>query len=66
MGNFASKLGPVTGYWILIISAILLAKVFNWVNIDDTLELLKYIGVISAAYVCVFGIMYFTSRARSK
>jgi hypothetical protein len=56
MGNIASKLGPITGYWILIIAALGLAKVFNWVDIENTMEMLKFVGIITLIYVLVFGL----------
>ena len=59
MGNIVTKLGPVTGYWILIIIALLLAKIFSWVDIENTMEMIKYVGVISVAYVALYGILYF-------
>ena len=51
MGNLASRLGPVTGYWVLVIAALLLAKIFNWVDIENTWEMIKYVGAITAAYL---------------
>jgi polyferredoxin len=58
MGNFASRLGPVTAYWILIVVALLLAKVFNWVDIENTMEMLKYVGLITLGYLVLQGIIY--------
>jgi hypothetical protein len=58
MGNVASKLGPVTGYWILIIAALLMAKLFNWVDIENTYEMIKYVGMISVGYVVLYGALH--------
>jgi hypothetical protein len=51
MGKFASKLGPITGYWILIIAAIGAAKLLNLVDLNDTMATIKYLAFISLAYI---------------
>ncbi len=51
MGKYMSKMGPVTGYWILIIAAIGMAKLMNWVDLDNTAEMIKYLGFITIGYI---------------
>jgi|GEM_PF-4428146 len=55
MGNFVSRLGPVTGYWVLIIAALILAKVFNWVDVENTWEMIKFVGMVTMAYLVLQG-----------
>ncbi|MEI8215893.1 MAG: hypothetical protein WCF96_02230 [Eubacteriales bacterium] len=56
MGSIVNKLGPITGYWILIIAALGLAKLFNWVDIENTMATIKFIGIITLGYVGVYGL----------
>jgi len=51
MGKFASKLGPITGYWILILAALGAAKLLNLVDLNDTMATIKYLAFISLAYI---------------
>ena len=54
MGKFASKLGPVTGYWILIIFALGAAKLLNLLDLDDTMATIKYLAFISIGYIVLY------------
>ncbi len=51
MGKYASRLGPVTGYWILIIAAIGLAKLLNLIDLNDTMATIKYLGFVTVGYI---------------
>jgi len=54
----ASRLGPVTGYWVLIIAALVLAKLFNWVDIENSWEMIKFIGLVTVAYLALQGVFF--------
>ncbi len=66
MGNIASKLGPITGYWILIIAALGLAKLFNWVDVENTMEMIKFVGIITGFYLLIFAILAFLRSLKRK
>lgn len=51
MGKYVSKLGPVTGYWILILIAIGMAKLMNWVDLNDTMAAIKYLAFVTLGYI---------------
>lgn len=66
MGNIASKLGPITGYWILIIAALGLAKLFNWVDVENTMEMIKFVGIITGFYLVIFASLAFFRSLKKK
>jgi fumarate reductase subunit D len=66
MGSIVSKLGPITGYWILIIIALGLAKLFNWVDVNNTMEMLKFVAIITGIYLLVFAVLAFFRSLKRK
>ena len=66
MGNIVSKLGPITGYWILIIAALGLAKLFNWVDVENTMEMIKFVGIITGFYLLIFAILALLRSIKKK